>query len=55
MVIDGDIGDADTLDDLCMLAVPRQIEYSGLRMAQSCGEYYCDEHRGKSAQSVRMG
>jgi hypothetical protein len=47
MVIDGDIRDADTLDDLCMLAVAWQIKYSGLRMAQSSGENNCDEHRGK--------
>ena len=53
MVIDGDIRDADTLDDLCMLAVARQIKYSGLRMAQSCGKNNCDEH-GVSAKFLRM-
>jgi hypothetical protein len=34
MVIDGDVSNADSLDDLCMLAVTRQIKHSGLRMAQ---------------------
>ena len=53
MVIDGDIRDADTLDDLCMLAVARQIKYSGLRMAQSCGQNNCNEHR-VSAKFLRI-
>jgi hypothetical protein len=52
MVIDGDIGNADSLNNLGVLAVTRQIKYSGLRMAQSSGENNCDEYRGKREASA---
>src|SRR6476659_5602817 len=47
VVINGDVSDADPLNDPGMLAVTRQIKYSGLRMGQSGGENKRDEYRGK--------
>ncbi len=44
MVIDGDVGNADTLNDFCVLAVTRQIQQGGLRVAAGGGENNCDEH-----------
>src|SRR3954452_15161191 len=52
MVIDGDIGNADSLNNFGVLAVTRQVKYSGLRMAQSSGEHNCDEYRGKREASA---
>ena len=42
MVVDGDIGDPDALDDFGVLAVTGQIEHGGLRVA-ACGKKSCDE------------
>src|SRR5882757_6789701 len=47
MVIDSDVRDADSLDDLGMLTITRQVKHGGLRVAQSCGENNGDEYRGK--------
>src|ERR1700746_3626272 len=47
VVINGDISDADSLDDLGMLAVTRQVKHGRLRVAQSCGENKRDEYTGK--------
>jgi len=47
MVVDGDVRNADSLDDLGMLAVTREIKHGGLRVAQSSGENNRDEYRGK--------
>src|SRR6476469_10990693 len=52
MVVDGDVSNADSLNDLCMLAVTRDIKYRGLRMAQSSGENNCGEYRGKREVSA---
>src|SRR5579864_6041684 len=55
MVIDGDVSNADSLNDLGMLAVTRQIKHGGLRMAQSCGQNNGEEYRGKREVPVHKG
>ena len=35
MVVDGDVGNADTLRDNCMLTLPGEIKHQGLRVAKT--------------------
>jgi hypothetical protein len=43
MVIDGDIGYPNALDDFGVLAVARKIEHRGLRVAVCGSEKGCNE------------
>jgi hypothetical protein len=43
VIIDGDVGNADTLYDFGMLAIARYIQRNGLGAAARSGEACCNE------------